>query len=647
MCGIAGLLRWRSRGDRKPVSYVVSEMTKSIRHRGPDDFGVWIEDDKSLGLGHARLSIIDLTSTGHQPMMSVDGRFVVTFNGEIYNYKAIASDLRKELQFRNFRGTSDTECLVEAIRLWGVERAFGRIEGMYAIAVWDRIEKVLTLSRDQFGEKPLYVSSQEGSFAFGSELRALRKVEELAFEVSDIAEEGVIATGYVSGRESIFRNIDRLEPGTMMTVRSESEEGIVVATKRLWTIEELTLSCADEVLEDSRVALEVLGRAIRTVVRDEMVADVPIGVLLSGGIDSTAITAAAVSQSVAPVSTFSIGFEEAGFDESVQAAKVAAHLGTRHYAMTVTARMAQDVIPELPIVFDEPFADPSQIPTLLLARFARSHVKVALSGDGGDEMFGGYTRHLWSPVVWSICSTIPIAGRALLARLLTSLRPKTYENIERVFNALRPGARGERVLDHKVEKMAYALKSTDMLDLYSRLLAVPGESRMPSVLKGAHTPRMAPARQVSEAIMALDCVAYLRNDILTKVDRASMSAGLEVRAPFVHPRMARVAWSMGAGLRFRQGVGKWILRRYVAESVPPSLMDRPKHGFGVPLRSWLRGPLRAWADDLIQSDIVKHVTWGPGVRDAWLQHISGSKNREYYLWNALMLISWRLEYQGR
>lgn len=637
MCGIAGVVTWRLEGG---LGEQVERMIAPLVHRGPDDHGVWVDGECGVGLGHRRLSILDLSPQGHQPMASTSGRYVIAYNGEIYNFKQIRDELGAEGKAPIWRGHSDTEILLAAFDAWGVEAALQRAVGMFAIALWDREARTLTLARDRIGEKPLYYGIVRGRFVFGSELKAIRAVADGDLQVDRDALAEFMRFGYIPSPMSIYAGIAKLAPGHVLTVRSDLDIGMPHPYWSLDTPEQDQLRarlarCGDEELTD------LVHDHLREAIGLQMVSDVPLGAFLSGGVDSSTVVALMQSQSAKRIRTYTIGFHEGMFDEAPYARAVAQHLGTEHTELYVTAKDAAEVIPELPMIYDEPFADSSQIPTTLVSRLTRQHVTVSLSGDGGDELFAGYPRYQLTAALWQRVNGQPMGVRRAAASMLKALSAQGWD---RVLGFL-PASQRQRINGRRVHRLAQLMVSRSIGEMYVRLMSqwqpeeglVLGTTRRDFPL-GNWSQKDDP----TEAMRHWDVKQYLPDDLLVKVDRASMSASLESRAPLLDHRVVELAFALPQRMLVRDGVGKWVLRRVLDRYVRRELIERPKAGFSIPLGDWLRGPLRDWAETLLNAEKLS----GQGFLDAekvsvmWQQHLSGSYDRSTYLWNVLMFQAW-------
>jgi asparagine synthase (glutamine-hydrolysing) len=639
MCGLAGFWHPDSTAPDAALHDAAGRMADAIAHRGPDDRGTWADAAAGVALGFRRLAVLDLSPAGHQPMLSRDDRYVVTFNGEIYNYQ----DLRTELEGLGapFRGTSDTEVMLAGFERWGPAATIARLWGMFAIALWDRHERTLWIARDRLGKKPLYYGWCGGQFLYGSELKALRAHPACPTQVSAAALASFLRFAYVPGPHSIYEGLRKLEPGAYAVIRAGQEPRVT----RYWDARDVAAAgLAAPSGSDDEAAVDELDSLLRDATRRRMIADVPLGAFLSGGIDSSAVVAVMQAQSPRPVRTFTLGFEGADYDEAQDAKAVAAHLGTAHSALYVTPEQARAVIPRLSDIYDEPFADSSQIPTFLVSEMARRDVTVAVSGDGGDEAFGGYNRYLFAPRVARRATPYPAWARGLAGRALTGVAPATWDALGR----LAPGGARQRALGDKLHKMGAALGARDADELYLLLtsqwpqppLADPHTREYPLAV---HDPAFrAAAPEFVDRMMLLDTVTYLPDDILAKVDRASMAVSLEARAPLLDQRVIEWAWRQPHDRRIRDGRGKWALRQVLRRYVPDALVERPKAGFAVPVHAWLRGPLREWAESLLSEAALRDsLLDAAAVRRVWQAHLAGRANHLPKLWTVLMWQAWR------
>jgi asparagine synthase (glutamine-hydrolysing) len=645
MCGIVGFVDREGRVAN--AERLIVQMAARLEHRGPDDRGHWLGTSEGVYLGHQRLSVVDLSPHGHQPMHSACGRYVIVYNGEVYNFEALRESLRS--YGHRFRGHSDTEVLLAAISQWGVAEAVTRFNGMFAFAVWDRQERTLVLARDRIGEKPLFYGYVNGSFLFASELKAMAGFPGWTGELDRDALALFMRLAYIPAPASIYKGIYKLPPATLLTITSDGR--CDSQPSPYWSIDEIAgQGTRDPLSLPEAEMVDVLDDLLCEVIRGQMVADVPLGVFLSGGIDSSAVAALMQVQSRRPVKTFSIGSRDPRYNEADYAKAVAEHLGTDHTEMYVTPGDAMDVIPQLPDVYDEPFADSSQIPTFLLCQLTREHVTVALSGDGGDEMFGGYNRYSWGDSIWQRAKRVPRPLRELAAKLATSLSAHAWDNLVGGFLQLLPGRYQVRRSGDRVHKLASVLDAASPRDLYGRLISIWHEP----VVVGRAMPFVdmdeSPLEGGSfvDQMMLSDIKGYLTGDILTKVDRAAMAVSLETRIPFLDHRVAALAWRLPPQMKIRDGQGKWLLRQVLYRHVPKALIERPKTGFGTPVDEWLRGPLRDWAEALLDPQRLQsegYLDPRPILR-LWREHQSRRRNCLYPLWNVLMFQAWKERWLG-
>ncbi|MBV9252332.1 MAG: asparagine synthase (glutamine-hydrolyzing) [Acetobacteraceae bacterium] len=639
MCGITGILISSRVNDPRPLS-AINVMTDALLHRGPDDSGIWTDRQAGIALGHRRLAVVDLSEAGHEPMVSHSEHLVMTYNGEVYNFAGLRSEL-EDAGYR-FRGHCDAEVMLAAFEEFGVERALDRFAGMFAFALWDRREHVLHLVRDRIGKKPLYVALVNGALLFASELKAIRAFPGFQPRIDKQALAMVLRHGWVPDQYCIWEGVFKLPPGSILSIRPESlattDAGQLRAqARRWWSLAEVAEAGQRDPLQLEPSALEEeLDQLLRLTVGERMLADVPLGAFLSGGIDSSVIVALMQALSNRPVRTFTIGFDEAGFDEAGGAASVARHLGTDHTEFRVTPREAQAVIPELPRIWDEPFADESQIPTLLVSRLARQHVTVALSGDGGDESFGGYARH-FLPVQFASMFGLPLSLRRPAASALRAVSPDIMRGILQMLPL--PGAMRGALRNGNLQKLGRIFDAADDRDLYHRLTTLSSDLH-PGNGPGAHV--MPPLPDLLGRLIYRDMTGYLPDNILVKVDRASMAVALEARCPLLDHRVIEFAWRSPSSVKVRDGKGKWLLRQVLKRYVPEALFERPKHGFNVPIGVWLRGPLRDWAEHLLAESRLRQEGFvdAARVRGWWQQHLSGRRDRAYELWAVLMVEAW-------
>ena len=650
MCGIAGFITAGSFFSPRKLERCLSRMSDTIYHRGPDDGGLWSDAEAGVWLGHRRLSIVDLSPAGHQPMQSASGRYTIAFNGEIYNHQSLRVAMENAGQAPSWRGRSDTETLLHGFDLWGIQKTVEKACGMFAFAVWDRQSNTLTLGRDRLGEKPIYYGWQgygnAAVFLFGSELKAFRTHPAFENNISRGALSLQLRYNYIPAPYSIYKGIEKLCPGSLLSVSRQKPEPIVCT---YWSGMEVAKFGVKNTFSGSdQQAVDELDSLLSNAVCKQMVADVPLGAFLSGGVDSSTIVALMQAQSPRPVKTFSIGFEEENYNEAVYAKAVAEHLGTDHTELYVTAEQAHAVIPSLATLYDEPFSDCSQIPTFLVSQLARQHVTVSLSGDAGDELFCGYNRYQMTEKLWSKLAAVPIPLRKLVAKGLVSISPQTWDILATNLSRLMPKLARASNLGDKLHKGASVFSSQSIDDLYLGLISywknlesVVIGGNEPLTLMNGNKPVLIELNDI-QRMMALDMLTYLPDSILAKVDRAAMGVSLETRVPFLDHKLVEFAWTLPQSMKLRGGQSKWALRQVLYRYVPEAMIERPKMGFGVPIGSWLRGPLRDWAECLLNESRLKEegFLYNSPIRQKWTEHLSGRRNWQDQLWAVLMFQSW-------
>lgn len=641
MCGIAGIFLHPEKSDPRKLA-TIAQLTATLQHRGPDASGTWIDAEGGIALGHRRLSIVDLSEAGKQPMLSRDKNLVMSFNGEVYNFAELRRTLEKS--HHRFRGHSDSEVMLATFESFGIEASLPQFSGMFALGVWDRRARTLHLMRDRMGKKPLYIAIVPDGIVFASELKAIRAYPGFEPRIDRNAIAMVLQYGFIPDHSCIWEGVFKLPPGSILSITADdvatgSLPHLRRQVRRWWQLAATAEAGQQNLLTASPADLETeLDQLLRDAVQQRMKADVPFGVFLSGGIDSSMIAALMQAQSQQPIRSFTIGFAESSYDEAHHAAMVARHFGMEHTEFRVTPDEALAVIPDIPQVWDEPFADESQIPTLLLSRLARQHVTVALSGDGGDECFGGYSRHI-AMARLGLLFKMPARLRHMMAAAFHMRSPEAWE---KWFGSL-PLSEDMRALLIKdnLDKLARVLNVTNDGELYHRLMSFSRGSQTASfgLLEHEDIPDLSDA---ASHIMYCDMASYLVGDILVKLDRATMAASLEARSPFLDHRVVEFAWRLPTALKVRNGQGKWILRQVLRRYLPEYLFERPKQGFNVPIGFWLRGPLREWAQGLLDMRRIRDdgLIDSRSVQACWQEHLTGQRDRSRYLWSVLMVQSW-------
>lgn len=638
MCGIAGIASWKAATDLKTE---IAQMIEPIHHRGPDDFGIWCDEVAGVGLGQRRLSIIDLSEHGHQPMASVSGRWMLSYNGEIYNFDALRRELADAGKAPEWRGHSDTEVLLACVEAWGIQATLKKLTGMFAISLWDRDERSLTIARDRIGEKPLYYGGVDGRVFFASELKAILAATG-PLEIDRDALSDFFCYSYVPAPRSIWQGIHKLPPAHYLVLRSP--ECVHRETTPFWQMggenhaalrAEMARASSDEITD--RVEAE-----LRRAVGGQMVSDVPLGAFLSGGVDSSIVVALMQQQSSCPVRTFTIGFDDPAMNEAPFAAEVAKHLGTDHTELYVTGQDAEQLIPEMPHVYDEPFADSSQIPTTLVSRLTRKHVTVSLSGDGGDELFAGYPRYFLTRELWRKTGAVPYPLRKMASKLLHIPSPAAWDMLT---TAIIPKAKQQSINGRRVHRLAQMMQTKSVGEMYVRLMSrwqpedgfVQGRPPQPYDLN-----HWDDSLDPVEAMRRWDLAQFLPDDLMVKVDRAAMNTSLETRAPLLDHKLVELALALPERALFKGERGKLVLRDVLYRYVPQKLIERPKAGFAIPLGQWLCGPLRDWAETMLDPATIRAhgLIDADKVASLWQEHISGKYDRGSYLWNVLMFQAW-------
>jgi|APSaa5957512535_1039671.scaffolds.fasta_scaffold27084_2 asparagine synthase (glutamine-hydrolysing) len=642
MCGITGFIE---KTEKKIAESNLNLMVQEIKHRGPDSNGIWYDENNGIGLAHARLSILDLTSAGHQPMASYSERYIISFNGEIYNHLLLRENLKKSGINIIWRGHSDTETLLACIDTWGLEKTIKKCSGMFAIVIFDKKENSIYLIRDRMGEKPLYYGVQNGVFLFGSELKALKRHPAFQGEIDRNSLALQLKYNYIPTPYSIYKGIKKLTPGTILKVGVNSKYANIEAIGipvDFWSLKEVAINGQSNIYTGNAIeAVNDLNKLLLQSVKEQMEADVPLGAFLSGGIDSSLIVSLMQSQSSSPVETFSIGFDEEGYNEAIYAKQIAQYLGTKHTELYVSALDAMSVIPKLSSLYDEPFSDSSQIPTYLVSAMTKSSVTVSLSGDAGDELFGGYNRYLWTRKIWDKVKFMPPSVRRFIAWGMKSVSPIVWNKILRqIVSMPLPG--------DKIHKLANLLPAQSAEDFYFYLIShwhdvdnivIGSEYSADPVVNNSAKLDLG---SIEQNMMYLDSMSYLPDDILTKVDRAAMGVSLETRIPFLNHHVVEFAYQLPLSMKIQNGESKWILKQVLDKYIPREMMERPKMGFGVPIDTWLRGPLRDWAESLLDESRLKQEGFfhAEPIRKKWNEHLSGSHNWQHHLWDVLMFQAW-------
>ncbi|KOR33104.1 asparagine synthase [Achromatium sp. WMS3] len=648
MCGIVGYLQPKQHQISLPL---LRQMSEAIKHRGPDASGIWTDSKFGIALAQRRLAILDLSAAGQQPMLSACGNYTIVFNGEIYNHLELRTKLAKQTLAPSWRGHSDTESLLAGFAAWGIEDTLKHCVGMFALALWDRNQQTLTLARDRMGEKPLYYGWQNGCFLFGSELKALKVHPAFLNQIDRNVLTLYVRYNYIPAPYSIYQGIFKLPPSSYLVLAATSPVGVLPKPINYWQLpnpNDNSINSTQYKDLDDATAISELDTRLRQTIADQMIADVPLGAFLSGGIDSTTVVALMQAQSSQPIKTFTIGFQEASYNEAQYAHKIATYLGCDHTELYVTPQQAMAVIPSLPSRYDEPYADSSQIPTVLIAQLTRQHVTVSLSGDGGDELFGGYNRYFWASGIWQRLKGLPYRLRIVLANTILSLPPGAWN---RVFNSSKfilPSRWHYSNPGDKLHKLAAMLQARSKEAVYLYLVS---QWQQPStiVLNAQEIPIILPKLQhgistedFAAWMMYQDQITYLPDDILVKVDRAAMSVALETRVPMLDHRLVEFAWQLPMHLKIRNGQSKWLLRQVLYQYVPKELLERPKIGFGIPIDTWLRGPLRDWAESLLTPTRLKQEGYFNSqlIQQKWQEHLVGSRNWAYHIWTILMFQAW-------
>ncbi|MDC0055080.1 asparagine synthase (glutamine-hydrolyzing) [Pseudomonadota bacterium] len=651
MCGFTGFIHFDQTRNHN-LEEIIVPMTHAINHRGPDDYGIWVDEEINVALGHRRLAVLDLSESGKQPMHSQNNNYVIVFNGEIYNHNDIRKSLMSEKDLKHhWIGTSDTETLLAAIDFWGLEKTLSSLIGMFSFALWDKKNKKLSLVRDRVGEKPLYYGWTKNGFIFGSELKALKKFPSFENSIDRNALKQYFRYNYIPAPFSIYENIFKLEPGAFIVSSVDGLRAKSVESKAYWSLSRKIKNSAFQLDVDEKTQLNLVENQLKQSINQQMIADVPLGAFLSGGIDSSLIVSLMQEQSTSKVKTFTIGFDNSMYDESPFAKEVAKHLGTDHHELFVTAEQTREVIPLLPEIYDEPFSDSSQIPTYLVCKAARQKVTVALSGDAGDEIFGGYNRYFWGPNIWNKISWLPFSVRKVLGNSINKISIDNWNKLGFILNFFNKGSHGISSFGDKIHKMSERLKYVNSIDeLYESLVTEwrPNHNLVKETLNSNEEESFKSKfldlafEGSASRMMYMDTLTYLPDDILCKVDRAAMANSLETRAPFLDHRLIELAWTLPEKSKISGNIGKLPLRKILEKYVPNNLIDRPKAGFGIPVGEWLRGPLRSWADSLLDSNRIEREGFlnAEPINKIWSEHLSGDRDWTPRLWSILMFQAW-------
>ena len=653
MCGIVGFISTKSHSRSKLHDQILS-MTSKISHRGPDVEGSWIDEKNGVALGHTRLSILDLSSNGDQPMISSNKRYVITFNGEIYNHLTI----RKRLinSNINWRSNSDTETLLESISTLGINAALQLCIGMFAFTLWDTEKEILTIARDRFGEKPLFYGWINDNFVFASELKAIKVFKDFNSEISRKAVAEYLKYNYVPTPLSIYEGIFKLQPSTFIQFKVLQNTVREIKFKKYWSFKNIIENSKAKIINDENISINEVKKSLIESVKLQMISDVPIGSFLSGGIDSSLITAIMQELSLSPIKTFTVGFEEFGFNESLYAKKISNHLNTNHNEILLKSKEALNVIPNLSSIYDEPFSDSSQIPTFLISEFAKKEVTVILSGDGADEVFGGYNRYTLTPLIWKKISMMPYPIRKALGNIISKIPIQFLDLFGDIFNAMLSNKNKIARFGDKVHKMSRRFKNSKNLDQFNQSFTSEWDDLSVILKKFNYNSESSnfidKLQEINsilnsspERMMYLDTINYLPDDILCKVDRASMANSLETRIPFLNHNLVEIGWRIPESIKIKNKKGKWILRQILKDYLPQNLFERPKSGFSIPLAQWLRGPLRDWAEILINKKNIEHEGYlhFDYINKMWSEHLSGRYDWSSRLWNILIFQSWLIE----